>query len=91
MTITFTLSHAKAENIKHVCKDLLTRTQPTIREVEVVIAKLVASCPGVAMGPLFYRKLENDKMAALKFHHGNFNEGMVLSPTAEIELHQLQS
>ncbi|KAL9978098.1 hypothetical protein ACROYT_G015579 [Oculina patagonica] len=74
VTMTVTVSHAKAENIKHVGKDLLTRTQPTIREVAVVIGKLVASCPGVAMGPLFYRQLENEKTAVLKFHHGNFDE-----------------
>ena len=83
VTMTVTLSHTKAENIKHVCKDLLTRTQPTIGEVAVVIGKLVASCPEVAMGSLFYRQLENDKIAEIKFHHGNFNESMVLSPTAK--------
>ena len=70
VSMTVTLSHAKAENIKHVCKDLLTTTQPTIREVAVVIGKLVASFPGVAMIPLFYRQLENEKTAALKFRHG---------------------
>ena len=84
MTVTF--SHAKAENIKHVCKVILTTTQPTIREVAVVIGKLVASCPGVAMGPLFYRQLENEKTAALKFHHGNFDGNMVLSPSAKSDL-----
>ncbi|KAL9965154.1 hypothetical protein ACROYT_G028915 [Oculina patagonica] len=84
--MTVTVSHAKAENIKHVCKDLLTKTQPTIRKVAVVIGKLVASFPGVAMGPLFYRQLENEKTAALKFHHGNFDESMVLSPTAKSDL-----
>ena len=77
---------AKAENIKDVCKDLLTRTQPTIREVPIVIGKLVASCPGVTMGPLFDRQLENDKTKAFKFHHGNFDESMVLSPTAKSDL-----
>ena len=86
VTMTVTLSHAKAENIKQVCKDLLTRTQPTIREVAVFIRKLVASCPGVAMGSLLYRQLENEKTAALKFHLGNFDESMVLSPTAESDL-----
>ena len=45
----------------------------------------MASCPRVAMGPLFYRQLENDKKAALKFHHGNFDESMV-SPTAKSDL-----
>ena len=86
VSMTVTLSHAKAENIKHVCKDLLTTTQPTIREVAVVIGKLVASCPGVAMGPLFYRQLENEKTAALKLRHGNFDGNMVLSPSAKSDL-----
>ena len=35
MTMTVTLSHTKVENITQVCKDLLTRTQPTIREVQL--------------------------------------------------------
>ena len=86
MTMTVTLSHTKVENITQVCKDLLTRTQPTIREVAVVIGKLVASCPGVAMVPLFYRQLKKEKTAALKFHHGNFDESMALSPKAESDL-----
>ena len=84
--MTVTLSHTKAENITQICKDLLTRTQPTIREVAVVIGKLVASCPGVAMVPLFYRQLKKEKTAALKFHHGNFDESMALSPKAESDL-----
>ena len=37
-------------------------------------------------GSLFYRQLENEKNAALKFHRGNFDESMVLSPTAESDL-----
>ena len=84
--MTVTLSQSKVENIKHVYKDLLTRTQPTIREVAVVIGKFVASCPGVAMGPLFYRQVENDKTTALKFHHDNYDKSMVLSPTAGSDL-----
>ena len=35
MTMTVTLSHTKVENITQVCKDLLTRTQPTIRDVQL--------------------------------------------------------
>ena len=51
-----------------------------------MIGKRVASCPGATMGRMFYRQLENDKTAALKFHHGNFDESMVLSPTAKSDL-----
>ena len=41
--MTVTLSRAKADNIKYFCHDILTRTQPTNREVTVVmIGKLVA-------------------------------------------------
>lgn len=35
MTMTVTLSHTKVENITQACKDLLTRTQPTIRDVQL--------------------------------------------------------
>lgn len=67
-------------------QNLLTKKQPTIREVAVVIGKLVASCPGVHMGPLFYRQLENEKTTFLKLHYGNFDAKMVLSPTARSDL-----
>ena len=63
--MTVTLSHIKAENIKQDCSNLLTKKQPTIREVATVIGKLVASCPVVHMGPLFFRQLENEKTASL--------------------------
>ena len=52
----------------------------------VVIGKLVASCPGVAMVPLFYRQLKKEKTVPLKFHHGNFDESIALSPVAESDL-----
>ena len=51
--MTVTLSPVKAANIRQDCKNLLAKNQPTIREVAAVIGKLVASCPGVHMGPLF--------------------------------------
>ena len=86
VTMTVTLSHAKAANIKQECKNLLTEKQPTIRKVAVVIGKLVASCPGVHVGPLFYRQIENEKTTFLKIHYGNFDAKMVLSPTARSDL-----
>ena len=46
----------------------------------------MASCLGVAMAPLFYRQLKKEKTAALKFHHGNFDESIALSPIAESDL-----
>ena len=80
--MTVTLSPVKAANIKQDCKNLLAKEQPTIREVAAVIGKRVASCPGVHMGPLFFRQLENEKTASLKLQYSNFDAKMVLSATA---------
>lgn len=66
-----TLSPVKAANIKQDCKNLLAKKQPASREAPAVIGKLAASCPGVHMGPLFFRQLENEnsilQVALLQF------------------------
>lgn len=81
-----TLSPVKAANIKQDCKNLLAKKQPASREVPAVISKLAASCPGVHMGPLFFRQLENEKTASFKLHYCNFDAKMVLSATARSDL-----
>lgn len=86
VAMTVTRSPVKAGNIKQDCKTLLTKKQPTIREVAAVIGKLVASCPGVHIGPLFFRQLENEKTAFLKLQYGNFDATMVVSATARSDL-----
>ena len=84
--MTITLSPVKDANIKQDCKNLLCKNHPTIRKVAVVIGKLVASCPGVHMGALFFRQLENEKMASLKLHYGSFDAKMVLLAIARSNL-----
>ena len=41
---------------------------------------------GLLWDPMFYSQLENEKTAALRFHHDDFDESMVLLPTAESDL-----
>ena len=81
------LSVAKAEDIIASCKYLLAKPHPTIREVSQTVGKLVASFPAVRYAPLYYRQLENDKIAALKRSWGNFDAHMCMS---EISVHDLQ-
>ena len=72
--------------MKAAAQALLLRKSPTIREIAEVIGKMVASFPGVQLGPLYYRQLENDKIKALRENYGNFDRPMVISGTASADL-----
>ena len=37
-------------------------------------------------GPLYYRYIENDKIAAVKMHRGNYDKNMTLSQNAKTDL-----
>ena len=89
--MTIKLTRDKAADIKNVCKNLLNKSKPTIREVAKVIGKIVASFPGVMHGPLYYRALEKNKTQALKEAKGNFEATMSLSTDARIKLHWWES
>ena len=80
------LTTEKADSLKAAAQALLLRKLPTIREVAEVIGKMVASFPGVQLGPLYYRQLENDKFQALREKYGNFDRPMVISGTARADL-----
>ncbi|XP_068675354.1 uncharacterized protein [Montipora foliosa] len=80
------LTAGKADSLKAAAHALLLRKSPTIREAAEVIGKMVASFPGVQLGPLYYRQLENDKIKALREKYGNFDRPMVISGTARADL-----
>ena len=85
-TMTVRLTKEKKESLKANCQQLLQGEQFPIRQVARTIGKIVASFPGVLHGPLYYRNLETDKIAALKYHKGNFDGLMQLSSAAKAEL-----
>ena len=66
--------------------DLLDNQSPTIRIVAEVISLMVASFPGVMYGPLYYRQLEIEKVAALKQSKGSFDSVMNFSDKARSDL-----
>jgi len=77
MTISLTQKHL-ATLIKLV-KVLLNLKNPTIRYVAKVIGHIVPPLPASKFGPLHYRKLEIDKINALRESHGNFDAKMSIS------------
>lgn len=84
--MTVSLTPSKAMKVKSKVVELLHNQSPTIRTVSEVIGLMVASFPGVMYGPLYYRQLEIEKVAALKQNQGNFEASMILSDMARSDL-----
>ena len=59
---------------------------PSIRMVERVIGKVIATFPAVEYGPLYYISMERDNIAALRENRGHFDRKMKLSLEAKEEL-----
>jgi hypothetical protein len=73
--------------VKNSCERILNVKKWTIRELAQVIGQLIACFPGVLWGPLYYRKLEEEKKLALTKNKGNFDAVMTfLSHEAKQEL-----
>ena len=85
--MTLSLTPLKAMKIKSKAVELLHNQSPKIWTVSEMIGLMVASFPGVMYGPLYYRQLEIEKVAALKQYRGNFEASMILSEIAKSDLH----
>ena len=76
----------KAGKLKQECSALLTKTHVSVHNASEVIGLMVSMFPGVEYAQLFYRRLEIDKIKALKESRGNYNSVMILSDTSVIDL-----
>ena len=85
--MTISLTPSKSMKVKSNAVELLHNQSPTIRTVSEMIGLMVASFPGVMYGPLYYKQLEIEKVAALKQNQGNFEASMILSDMARSDLH----
>ena len=57
-----------------------------IRDVAKAVGYMVSSLPAVPFGGIYYRKLENEKINALKSANGNFDATMTVNAPALAEL-----
>jgi hypothetical protein len=73
-----TLPKCKMDMIKNECLKLLEKPICTIRTVASIIDLFISTFPAVEFGSLHYRRLERQKISALKNSCGNFDSKMVI-------------
>ena len=78
--MTVSVNKRQADKIWEACNHLANQTTCSILQLAKVVGLLVASIPGVQMGKLYYRKLDNVKTKELKLNKGNFKANMSVSP-----------
>ena len=78
--MTVSVNDRQARKIWEACDKLANQTTCTILQLAKVVGLLVASLPGVQMGKLFYRKLDNIKTKELKMNKGIFKAKMTVTP-----------
>ena len=86
LTMTVRLSASKSTKVQKACQDLLKSKHITVRDVAHVIGLLVSSLPAVQFGDLYYRRLEINKITALRQNQGDFDAVMNLSEHSKGEL-----
>ena len=86
VNMTIKVNERQATKIVDACSSLLKGGRYTIRQFAKVIGLLVASMPGVEMGQLYYRRLDNAKNLALKNNKGDFNSKIELDPVLTSDL-----
>ena len=84
--MTITLTSEKKEKIKKLAIELLTVHKVKIRMLASFLGNLTASLEAVPYGKLHYRKIESEKIKALKISCGNFDATWVLSEPAKGEI-----
>lgn len=81
-----TLPAEKVESVVKACKELYNMFQARIRQVARVLGLMVSSFSAVEYGPLFYRRIESEKTAALQQKKGDYDTHMVVSTAIKQEL-----
>ena len=84
--MTVTPTEEKKKKIKDLAIKLLSQGCSSIRLLAKFIGMIVASFPGVMYGPLWYRRIENDKIEALKRSKGDYDAPVIFSIEAVTDM-----
>ena len=84
--MVITLTDKKKLKTKQNCCNILEIEKPTIRDVARLLGTLTSCLPGVKFGPLHYKALEVCKIEALKRTKGRFDEKLLLSKEAKLDI-----
>ena len=81
-----TLTEDRKASVKSEVQKLSQQDRASIEQVARVIGKLVACFPAVTYRPLFYRRLDMAKNAALRQHKGNYKAIMCVGEGEKLDL-----
>ncbi|KAK3092616.1 hypothetical protein FSP39_005025 [Pinctada imbricata] len=84
--MTVRLPREKVHNIQALCRKMRFSDEVEILQVSQLLGLMVASFPGVEYGSLYYRRLENDKVDALKLSRGNYKAKMKIKDDTKMDL-----
>lgn len=84
--MTIELPTEKRGKIKKFVSSTLLKEKITIQKLSELIGVLVAACPGMAYGWLFYKELETQKRNALLIHNNDTSKSINLTKNAKKEL-----
>lgn len=84
--MTLELPMVKRLKIKRMLEEILKSKSITIQALAECTGTLVAACPAIAYGWLYYKELERLKNEALSSHNGNMQKRLNLSIEAVTEL-----
>ena len=79
------LTREKEEKLSRASWDVLSKDRPTIREVAGLIGLMIAYAHAFDYASLYTKKLEIDKIQALKVAHGDFGKTMKILEGAKEE------
>lgn len=86
LTMTVSLPSEKKVNIVQMCASLKRKQIVVIRDLAILVGKLVAAEPAVEYAPLYIKTLERDKDRGLRANKGNFEERIRLSRVSLCDL-----
>ena len=86
IAMTVTISPERASKLHEAACLIRDSELVAIQLITELVGRLVSSFPGVELGPLLHGLLDNEKSAALKTSHGNFDATMTVSQNAKSDI-----
>ena len=86
INMTVSLPENKCRELSQMCTEVLESSQLSIRDVAVLIGKMISALPATEFGKLHYRALERDKIFALKCNMGHFDRPIAISDTGRDDI-----
>ena len=86
VSMRISLPYDRKQKLKDFLQFILFQSENVlIRDVAKAVGYMVSSLPTIPFGGIHCRQVENEKIQALKSHHGNFDANMRLSKYMQLQ------